>query len=132
MKQYVVLDLETTGLHPYRHGITEIAALKFDGERVIDEFHSLVNPERHISSGITRLTGITNEMVANAPVISQLMPDFCDFLGEDYLVGHNVSFDYRFLNHYCYCCLEHYLENETICTMKLARKYLPALENKKL
>lgn len=48
-KNYIVLDLETTGLHPYRHGITEIAAVKFDGEKIVDQFHTLVNPERHIS-----------------------------------------------------------------------------------
>lgn len=131
-KYYIVLDLETTWLHPYRHGITEIAAVKFDGEKIIDQFHSLINPERHISKGIERLTWITNEMVADAPIISKVMPDFRDFLADEYIVGHNVSFDYRFINHYHYECFESYLQNETICTMKLSRRYLPELPNKKL
>jgi DNA polymerase-3 subunit epsilon len=55
-KHYIVLDLETTGLHPYRHGITEIAAVKFDGKNIIEQFHTLINPERHISKGIEKLT----------------------------------------------------------------------------
>jgi len=131
-KHYIILDLETTGLHPYRHGITEIAAVKFDGERIVEQFHTLINPERHISQGITRLTGITNEMVADAPIISQVMPKFREFLAEEYIVGHNVSFDYRFLNHYHYECFASYLQNEAICTMKLSRRYLPDLPNKKL
>jgi DNA polymerase-3 subunit epsilon len=129
---FVVLDLETTWLHPYRHGITEIAALKFDGTKVIEQFHTLVNPERHISKGIENLTWISNEMVADAPLIHRVMPDFRDFLGENYIVGHNISFDIRFLNHYHYECFESYLTNESICTMKLTRKYLPDLPNKKL
>ena len=131
-KHYIVLDLETTGLHPYRHGITEIAAVKFDGTNIIETFHTLVNPERHISSGITRLTGITNEMVADAPPISQVMPTFREFVADEYLVGHNVSFDHRFLNHYHYACFGSYLQNETICTMRLSRTHLPDLPNKKL
>lgn len=131
-KHYVVLDLETTGLHPYKHGITEIAAIKFDGEKIIDKFHTLVNPERHIPNFITKFTWITNEMVADAPIINEVMPAFREFLADGYIVGHNVSFDYRFLNHYHYECFEEYLQNETICTMKLARKHLPDLPNKKL
>jgi DNA polymerase-3 subunit epsilon len=95
-------------------------------------FHTLVNPERHISSGIERLTGITNEMVADAPLIGEVMPKFCTFLGGDIIVGHNVAFDVRFLNWYHYRCFERYLVNETICTMKLSRQYLPDLPNKKL
>jgi DNA polymerase-3 subunit epsilon len=131
-KDYIVLDLETTGLHPTHHGITEIAALRFDGTEILDTFHTLINPERHISAGITRLTGITNEMVADAPTIGEVMPQFRDFLAEHFIVGHNVSFDFRFLNYYHYQCFEHYLSNETICTMQLSRKYLPDLPNKRL
>jgi DNA polymerase III epsilon subunit family exonuclease len=100
--------------------------------QILEQFHTLVNPERHISTGIERLTGITNEMVANAPTISEVMPTFRDFLTESVIVGHNVSFDVRFLNWYHYICFEEYLMNETICTMQLSRRYLPHLPNKKL
>ncbi len=129
---YIVLDLETTGLHPHQSAITEIAAIKFDGNQVLDSFHTLINPQRTISAGITRLTGITNAMVADAPFIQEVMPLFQDFLQGDIIVGHNVSFDFRFLNHYHYLSFQEYLNNETICTMKLARRYLSSLPNKKL
>jgi DNA polymerase-3 subunit epsilon len=71
-------------------------------------------------------------MVADAPFIHKVMPNFRDFLGEDCIVWHNIAFDVRFLNHYHYECFESYLTNETICTMKLTRRYLPDLPNKKL
>jgi DNA polymerase III epsilon subunit family exonuclease len=100
--------------------------------QILEEFHTLVNPERHIPSGIERLTGITNEMVADAPTIDEVMSDVRNFLAESVIVGHNVSFDFRFLNWYHYKCFEEYLVNETICTMKLSRQYLPHLPNKKL
>ena len=75
-KYYIVLDIETTWLSKYKHQITEIAAIKFDGENVLDKFHTLVNPQRNIPSMITKLTGITNEMVKDAPTISEVVPDF--------------------------------------------------------
>ena len=130
--EYTVLDLETTGLTPYREWITEIAAIKCKNWNIIDEFQTLVNPERHIPNGITRLTWITNEMVANAPTINEVMPKFSKFLWNNIIVWHNVSFDFRFLNYYHYQCIWTYLDNETICTLKIARKLLPDLPNKKL
>ena len=81
--KYVIIDLETTGLSPYKHHITEIAAVRFDGNTIVDTFQTLVNPERHIPSFITKLTGITNEMVESAPRIQEVLPDFVSFLGED-------------------------------------------------
>ncbi len=130
--EFVVLDLETTWLTPYREWITEIAAIKCKNWEIIDEFQTLINPERHIPNWIVRLTWITNEMVAEAPIIDEVMPRFSDFLGNDIIVWHNVSFDFRFLSYYHYQCMWTYLENETICTLKIARKLLPELPNKKL
>ena len=130
--EFVVLDLETTWLTPYREGITEIAAIKCRDWEVIKEFQTLINPERHIPNWIVRLTWITNEMVADAPTIDEVMPKFSKFLWNAIIVWHNVSFDFRFLSYYHYQCMWTYLENETICTLKLARKLLPELPNKKL
>ena len=130
--EYVVLDLETTWLTPYREGITEIAAIKCRDGEIIEEFQTLINPERHIPNWIVRLTWITNEMVADAPKIDEVMPRFSKFLGDAIIVWHNVSFDFRFLNHYHYQCMWTYLENPTICTLKIARKLLPDLPNRKL
>ncbi len=130
--EYVVLDLETTWLIPYREWITEIAAIKCKNWKILGEFQTLINPERHIPNWIVRLTWITNEMVADAPTINEVMPNFSEFLGNDIIVGHNVSFDFRFLNYYHYQCLWTYLGNETLCTLKIARRLLPELPNKKL
>ena len=131
-REYVVLDLETTGLTPYREGITEIAAIKCMNGKILEEFQTLINPERHIPNWIVKLTWITNEMVADAPRIDEVMPWFSEFLGDAIIVWHNVSFDFRFLNHYHYQCMWTYLENLTICTLKIARKLLPDLPNRKL
>ena len=109
--EYVVLDLETTWLTPYREWITEIAAIKCKNWEVIEEFQTLINPERHIPNGIVRLTWITNEMVADAPTIGEVMPKFSEFLGDAIIVWHNVSFDFRFLSYYHYQCMWSYLEN---------------------
>ena len=130
--EYIVLDLETTWLTPYREWITEIAAIKCKNWNIIDEFQTLVNPEIHIPKWIVKLTWITNEMVAEAPKINEIMPRFSNFLWNDIIVWHNVSFDFRFLNYYHYKCIWAYLENETLCTLKIARKLLPELPNKKL
>ena len=130
--EYVVLDLETTWLIPYREWITEIAAIKCKNWHVIEEFQTLVNPEMHIPDWIVRLTWITNEMVADAPTIDIVMPKFSNFLWNDLIVWHNVNFDFRFLNHYHYKCIWTYLDNQTMCTLKIARRLLPELPNKKL
>ena len=130
--EYVVLDLETTWLIPYKEWITEIAAIKCKNWKIIEEYQTLINPERHIPNWIVKLTWITNKMVANAPIISEVMPQFSEFLWNNIIIWHNVSFDFRFLNYYHYECMWRYLENQTICTLKIARKLLPELPNKKL
>ena len=81
--QYTVLDIETTGLSKYYHKITEIAALKVKDKEIVDEFHTLINPKVLIPPFITRLTGIDNKMVKDAPSISKIMPHFIDFLKEE-------------------------------------------------
>ena len=96
--EYIVLDLETTWLIPYREWITEIAAIKCKKRKILDEFQTLINPEKHIPNWIVRLTWITNEMVADAPTINEVMPIFSEFLGNAIIVWHNVSFDFRFLS----------------------------------
>jgi len=79
-KSYVIVDIETTGLSREKSRITEIAAVVFDGNRIVREFQTLVNPQKPISYTITHLTGITNQMVANAPIISEVLPSFLEFL----------------------------------------------------
>ena len=97
MSIIVAVDIETTGLVLDEDNIIEIGAVKFNGRRVEDEWTTLVNPRRPIPTFITQLTGITNNMVRNAPVLAEVMADFMAFVGDAPVVGHNVSFDLSFL-----------------------------------
>ncbi|MGI6201354.1 MAG: PolC-type DNA polymerase III [Christensenellales bacterium] len=93
----VVVDIETTGLDPKRCRIIEIGAVKVAGGKVVDRYGSLVNPGVPISDEITKLTGITNDMVSDAPGEAEAMGGFLDFAGDLALVAHNASFDFSFL-----------------------------------
>ncbi len=97
MPSLVAIDLETTGLDPNRDAIIEIAAVRFNGSRIEAEWTTLINPGRPIPGLITQLTGITNEMVRNAPPIKAVIQDLVDFIGDSPVVGHNVRFDLGFL-----------------------------------
>lgn len=96
---YVSLDLETTGLDAARDRIIEIGAVRFQGDQVLDRFVTLVNPERPIPARITQITGIKTADVANAPTISQVLPELMAFVAGDVtaLIAHNASFDIGFL-----------------------------------
>ncbi len=96
-QDYVVVDVETTGGRGDKHRVTEIGAVKVRGGRVIDRFETLINPQRAIPSGITRLTGITQEMVADAPYFFDVADDFERFMEGAIFVAHNVEFDYGFI-----------------------------------
>jgi len=97
MSSIVAVDIETTGLNPDEDVIIEIGAVRFNGRRVEDTWTTLVNPRRSIPSFITQLTGISNNMVRNAPVLPDVMEELIAFVGDDPVVGHNISFDLTFL-----------------------------------
>jgi predicted DnaQ family exonuclease/DinG family helicase len=97
MRTFVALDLETTGLDVDRDTILEIGAVKFKGNRVEDEYSTLVNPGRPISAFISQLTGITDAMVAGKPFVRQVLPELDKFVGDAVIVGHNIKFDLGFL-----------------------------------
>jgi ATP-dependent DNA helicase DinG len=97
MPSIVAVDIETTGLDPANDAITEIGIVKFNGRRVETEWTSLVNPGKPIPPAISQLTGITNEMVRNAPPMKALVHEIVDFIGNAPIVGHNVTFDLSFL-----------------------------------
>ncbi len=98
MKTVTVLDFETTGLSNIRGDrIIEIGAVKLFEDNIIGVFQTLVNPERNIPKMSTQITGITEEMIKNAPTYKEVFPDFVDFIGNDVLVIHNVKFDSVFL-----------------------------------
>ena len=132
LSDYTIVDIETTGLSPLRDEIIEISALKVREHIVVDKFSTLTKPAALISPFISALTGITNEMVKDAPEIKSILLSFKDFLANDCIVGHNINFDYRFLHHN----LEKYfgtgLDNDRLDTVKLARKFCPDLPSYKL
>lgn len=131
-KKYIVLDIETTGLSKYKHQITEIAAIKFDGSEVIGTFQTLINPERNIPSFITKLTGISNEMVKNSPTVFEILPDFLNFIQDEIIVAHNASFDSWFLSENIYKYEWFWMKNEILCTRKLSNRLIPELPKKNL
>jgi DNA polymerase-3 subunit epsilon len=129
---FVVTDTETTGAKAGRDRITEIGAVKVCGGEIVDVFQHLVNPERTIPARITKLTGITTAMVFEEPTIDAVLPEYLDFLGDGILVAHNLPFDARFLNAACKRTGRAELDNDTLCTLRLARRLLPGLKSKGL
>lgn len=130
---FVVFDLETTGAKAPPCRITEIGAYRVKQGRITDEFKTLVNPEMDIPPFITSLTGISQEMVKDAPVFEDVAADLLDFIGDSVLVAHNARFDMSFLNHEIGRIYENYkLGNPSLCTVQLSRRLLPDIENHKL
>ena len=126
-EDYTVLDLETTGLDPKRDLIIEYAAVKVRGGKVVDTFQSLCDPGFPIPPQIEMITGITTEMVRYSPNPRSILPDFLDFVGDDFVVGHNVLFDVRFI-----AASAGKFTNTYIDTMKIFRKLHPALPHHRL
>ncbi|NNE25646.1 MAG: GIY-YIG nuclease family protein [Saprospiraceae bacterium] len=127
-RKYAVVDLETTGGIPKRDKITEIAIIIFDGEKIIDEYQSLINPERSIPPNITRITGITNEMVEDAPKFYEVAKQVVEITEGTIFVAHNVRFDYQFLREE-FSNLGFTFTRRNLCTVKLSRKVFPGLDS---
>ncbi len=130
--RYIVFDLETTGGNPERNGITEIFALRWCNGVIEDTFYSLVNPQISIPPIVRRMTGITNQMVKDAPTIKQVMPGFLQFVGNDVLVSHNTIGDMKFLVYFAERVCKHAMENFYLCTHLLAEKLLASSPDKSL
>ena len=129
---FVVTDTETTGTKAAKNRIIEIGAVKVQGGEITDRFQQLVNPQRSVPSRITHLTGITTGMVFEEPVMEEVMPGYLDFLGDGILVAHNLPFDLRFLNAELERLGQAELSNDTLCSLRLARRLLPGLRSKGL
>ena len=126
---YTVIDIETTGLSPCRDAIIELSAIRVEGNEVSDSFTSLVNPGFHVSSFISSLTGITDDMLVSSPVISEALPLFLDFVGESHIVGHNVNFDINFIYDNSLRILSKPFSNSFTDTMRLSRLLLDLPHN---
>lgn len=121
---FAIIDIETTGGRPQGDKITEICILVHDGLTVVEEFSTLINPECRISSQITRLTGITNEMVADAPKFYVVAKRILELTKDCVFVAHNVQFDYGFVKAE-FKSLGYDYKRETLCTVRLSRKLIP-------
>lgn len=124
---YTVIDTETTGLNPDDR-IIELAAVKVRNGAIVSSFNELINPLRPINPIASRVNGITDSMVAGCPSFPNVSDEFLSFIGDDVLVGHNVTFDLGFLNRE----LPEALENRYIDTLKIARLYAKDSDNHKL
>ena len=121
---YSIIDIETTGGAGRQDKITEIAIFKHDGEKVVDKFVSLINPERYIPPNITQITGITNQMVENAPKFFEVAKQIVEITEDTIFLAHNVNFDYSFIKEE-FKRLGYNYNRKRLCTVKLARKYIP-------
>ena len=130
---YVIFDLETTGISPNYDEVIEISALKVKGGEVVDEFNTLVNPGRKIPFGATKVNGITNAMVAEAPAFSHVLAEFLDFAEDLVLVGHNIArFDMKFIWRDAEQYFGEIPQNNYVDTLQVARKHLPKMEHHRL
>lgn len=125
---YIVIDFETTGLSRQWDEIIEMGALKVIGGDVVDTFSTFVKPSLPLDPFITELTGITNEMLADAPSIENVMPLFLDFIRNSIIVGHNVTFDLSFLRNNT----DKELNIDYIDTLRLSRKLYNGMEHHRL
>ena len=131
-ESYVVIDVETTGFSPKYSELIEFAGIKIVDNQEVDRFQSFIKPKKKISKDITRLTGITNEMLEPSPSPQEIAPIIYDFIGDSLIVAHNAHFDINFLYEYFKTYLDINFTNNFICTMKISRKVYPEFENHKL
>jgi ATP-dependent DNA helicase DinG len=120
MPSIISLDIETTGLNSEVDAVTEIGAVRFNGHRIEAEWTRLINPGRPIPPAIAQLTGITNEMVRNAPPLKAVLHELEDFVGDAPIIGHNVRFDLSFLQRHRICQY-----NEALDTYEMAAVLMP-------
>lgn len=128
---YAILDIETTGGQFNEEGITEIAIYKYDGHEIVDQFISLINPEKPIQPFVVKLTGINNAMLRSAPKFYEVAKRIIEITEGCILVAHNTSFDYRILRTE-FRRLGYDFTKETLCTVELSKKLLPEQESHSL
>lgn len=138
---YCIVDIETTGLDPSFDEILEISATKYRNNILVGKFSSLVKPpnklceygdnfetiveEYYVPDYIENLTGISNSMIEEAPDLAAILPQFIDFIGDDILIGHNVTFDINFLYDAILELFDKQLKNDYVCTVRLSRLLFP-------
>lgn len=130
---YVIFDLETTGISCANDQVVEISAVKVRDRKVVEEFSTLVNPGIPIPFYASEVNGITDDMVADSPCFENALKDFLDFIGDSILVGHNIhTFDMKFIQRDTLKYFGKQVGNDYIDTLQIARLYLPELGHHKL
>lgn len=132
INDYTAVDIETTGLNPASCEIIEISAVKVRDGQVVETFSQLVKPVCPVDGFISDLTGITNEMLADQPDISEVYPRFHVFLGDDLILGHNVSFDISFLNAANLALGGPGLLCDYVDTLRVSRRLFPEMPHHRL
>mgnify|MGYP004460382459 FL=1 len=125
----IVLDTETTGLDYTRERMVEFAALRLENGKIKDEFQTLINPEQHIRKSSIAIHGITEEMVKDAPTEAEIMPKILEFIGDYPIVGHNVIFDFSFINEASLRVFKRGITNEKIDSQQMFKEIAPDLES---
>lgn len=132
-EDYVIFDLETTGVSTKEDSIIEISAVKVKNHKPTEEYSTLINPGRHIPEGASRVNGITDDLVKEAPDLKTALPEFLSFIGSGLLVGHNIhTFDMIFLIRDARQALGVEVENDYVDTLPMARMCLPQLKHHRL
>ncbi|RDW19515.1 PolC-type DNA polymerase III [Oceanobacillus arenosus] len=129
---YIVFDVETTGLSAVYDTIIELAAVKIHKGEIMDRFEAFANPHHPLSDTTIELTGITDDMVKDAPEVDEVIRDFHEWMGDDILVAHNASFDMGFLNQALSRINYDNAVNPVVDTLELARFLFPELKNHRL
>lgn len=133
VSDYVLFDLETTGISCVYDEIIEISAVKVRNGIIVEEFTELVNPGRSIPISASRVNHIYDNMVASAPILSEVLPGFLDFIKDDILVGHNIhSFDLKFIYRDCEKYLGKTITNDYVDTLKIAKVIFPQMHHRRL
>ncbi|WP_372739863.1 exonuclease domain-containing protein [Neptunomonas sp.] len=126
MQPYAVVDIEATGGRAQHHRITEVGIVKMIGGEVVAQWQSLINPQRRIPQNITALTGINNNMVADAPLFAEVADDIDEFTKGCVFVAHNVNFDYGFIKEE-FARVERHYRRPKLCTVREMRKHYKGL-----
>ena len=133
LHNYVIFDLETTGLDTEQDAIIEISALKVKGGEIVDEYSTLVNPGIHIPYEASCVNGIVDDMVKDAPIIEEALKGFIAFIGNEVLVGQNIKrFDLKFIQRDAVRFFGKPVNNDYVDTLFLAQRYLPELDSHSL
>ncbi len=130
--EYIVIDLETTGLSPEYNEIIEFAGIKVVDGKEIESMSILICPKKQITAEVTAINGIDNKMVKNCPSIEAVLPEILAYIGDNVIVGHNVNFDVNFLYEASMKVLEKPLTNDFLDTMRLSKRLYPEMPHHRL